>query len=92
MMLSAHSNMTEEVEDWTRLRFSQCQAEIRSSSITYAEPSDESPELRHAAGDEAIMQKRRMLEKRVSFPSDDSLLVQTLEPPVPDVPGTLIFF
>lgn len=89
MMLSTHSNMTEEVEDWARLRFGPCQTEIHTSTISYSsEPLEETPVQRlHAGGNEAIIEKRRMLEKRVSFPSDESMLVQNLEPPVPDVPG-----
>lgn len=87
-MLSAHSNMAEEIDEWNRLRFAACQAQVQAPDISYSELSDEAPERRVSTGrEDGIMQKRRILEKRVSFPSDESMLVQNLEPTVSDAPG-----
>lgn len=82
-MLSAHSNMAEEIDEWNRLRFGACQQAPDNYSV------EEAPAERRVStgGEDGIMQKRRILEKRVSFPSDESMLVQNLEPTVPDVPG-----
>lgn len=92
MMLSAHSNMAEEVDEWNRLRFGACQAEVQTSEISYSVPLNEAaPERRASAGGEDGIMKRRILEKRVSFPSDESMLVQNLEPTVPDVPGNQLW-
>ena len=94
MMLSTHSNMAEEVQEWSRMRFAGCQAEVQAPDTSF--PSNEqqdgaeTPE-RRISTEEGIMQKRRMLEKRVSFPSDETMLVQNLEPTVPDVPGRIGF-
>ena len=94
MMLSTHSNMAEEVQEWSRLRFAGCQAEVQAPDTSFpsTEQQDgaETPE-RRISTEEGIMQKRRMLEKRVSFPSDETMLVQNLEPTVPDVPGKIDF-
>lgn len=86
MILATHSKMAEEMEEWSsRLRFSGvCQTEIETPSelnlsLNLDDLSDQPFE--------GIKQKRRMLEKRVSFPSDETQLVQNLEPTVPDVPG-----
>jgi hypothetical protein len=82
--------MAEEIEEWSsRLRFSgACQPEIENpSELNLSNNLDESSELPF----EGIRQKRRMLEKRVSFPSDETQLVQNLEPTVPDVPGIGFF-
>ncbi len=88
MMLSTHSNMAEEVQEWSRLRFGACQTEVQTPDVSFSEEQQdvETPE-RRISTEEGIMQKRRMLEKRVSFPSDETMLVQNLEPTVPDVPG-----
>lgn len=89
MMLSAHSNMAEEVDEWNRLRFGACQAEVQAPEMNYSGPLEAAPAERRvsAGGEDGNIQKRRILEKRVSFPSDESMLVQNLEPTVPDVPG-----
>jgi len=86
MILATHSKMAEEIEEWSsRLRFTgACQTENETpNELDLSHNLDESSEQPY----EAIKQKRRMLEKRVSFPSDETQLVQNLEPTVPDVPG-----
>lgn len=88
MILATHSKMAEEIEEWSsRLRFTgACQTGNETpNELDLSHNLDESSDLPF----EGIKQKRRMLEKRVSFPSDETQLVQNLEPTVPDVPGIL---
>lgn len=85
MILAAHCNMSEEAEEWSsRLRFTGvCQTVNNVPDLNLSDNLHETTEQQHYDG---IKQKRRILEKRVSFPSDETMLVQNLEPTVPDVP------
>lgn len=89
MILAAHCNMSEEAEEWSsRLRFTGvCPTVNNVPDLNLSDNLHETTEQQHYDG---IKQKRRILEKRVSFPSDETMLVQNLEPTVPDVPGTAV--
>lgn len=86
MILTTHCDMAEEVEGWSsRLRFAGvCQTGNNVPDLNLSDNLDDTAEQLRFDG---MKQKRRMLEKRVSFPSDETMLVQNLEPTVPDVPG-----
>lgn len=89
MMLSTHSNMADEVEEWNRLRFNACQTEThKEPDLSFTEEEVDSPE--NVCSEKNVVQKKRIFEKRVSFPSDETVLVQNLEPIAPEVPGMCI--
>lgn len=85
-MLSACANVSD-------LCFTSTSSDCRQADLSFSEENPSSPSQRQPDADcdvpcEAveIRSKPRILEKRVSFPTDESLLVRNLEPTVPEAP------
>ena len=85
MMLSAHSSVSEDSEKWRIFAHQPALNDLSSSS-----EDEQQPQLRNADADEEnVLKRTKSLEKRVSFPSDQSKLVSHFIEPQADDSGNV---